>query len=125
MYDFVLQIAFMGSLATVAVIFARALPRIEPEEGESPTLFDFIERAARRVPLAQLDNQAHSFAFKALKRTRVIMMKIDNRIMKLLERMKRYGERQEMSSPVQQLLDSVQEKKKDEEETDRTRPGGL
>ncbi len=112
MYNFTLQMVFMGSLATIAFMFARALPRVEEEES-SPSLFDYIESAAKRLPLHKLDDRVHSFAFKALKRMRVVTMRIDNRIIGYLERMKRWGDEQQAPAPAQSLLDSVQNEKKE------------
>ena len=114
MYNFALQIVFMGSLSAIAFMFARALPRVEEEESV-PSLFDYIEGAAKRLPLHKLDDRMHSFAFKALKRVRVVIMKADNRIISYLERMKRWGDEQQAPAQAQSLLDSIQSEKRGEE----------
>lgn len=94
----------------MAYLFARALPRVE-EATDPKGIYDHIDEWISRLPLHHLDERANSFMFKFLKRARVIVMKIDNRIIRSLERVKKNGE--QVSSPTQELLDHVQGEGKD------------
>ncbi len=111
MYDFILQAVFFGSLAVMAFLFARALPRVE-EATDPKGIYDHIDEWLGKLPLQHLDERANSFMFKFLKRTRVIVMKLDNRIIRHLDRVRKSGE--QAVSPTQELLDHVQGENKDQ-----------
>ncbi len=107
MYDFILQTILVGSLAVMAFLAARALPRVEPEENPR-SAYDCINRWFGNLPLHRFDERVNIFLFKFLKRSRVIVMKLDNRLMHYLDKVKKNGE--QTSSPTQELLDYVQKK---------------
>ena len=107
MYDFILQTVLVGSLAVMAFLAARALPRVEPEENPQP-LYEKLGEWFGRLPLHHLDERANTFLFKFLKRARVIVLKLDNRITRRLEKVRDAGERRAPSVHVQELIDHVQ-----------------
>ena len=107
MYDFILQTVLVASLAVMAFLAARALPRVEPDD-EPESLFDRMNAWFGKLPLHHLDDRVNGLLFKFLKRVRVIVMKIDNRLIHHLDRVKRSGEQAAPSAHVQELIDHVQ-----------------
>lgn len=112
MYDFILQLIMIGSLSVIVYLSARALPRLT-NEGELPTLHEQVGGWLERLPLHHVDDRLNALLYKSLKHLRVIMMKIDNRLMRELTRVKKHGESAQSASPVQELLDEVNNEKKE------------
>lgn len=104
MYDFILQAIFFASAALMAFLAARALPRVEPAENPK-SVWSHIDEWFGRLPLHRLDDRVNAFLFKFLKRTRLVVMKIDNRIIRHLDKVKSAADR---GGHVQQMLDHVQ-----------------
>lgn len=110
MYDFTLQLSLISSLTVIVYIMARALPRVNVQE-EPPTMYDYLDQWADRLPLHHVDERINSFLFKMLKRMRVVVMKMDNHLARYLDRVKKNGEKNAHS--VQELLNEVNSEKKE------------
>ena len=106
MYEFLLQMAFVGSLAVMAFIAARALPRVLVEGETEPSVYTAFTAWLNRLPLHHVDERINTFLFKFLKHSRVFIMKIDNRLASHLHRVKKNGE-QASHPPVQEMIDHV------------------
>jgi hypothetical protein len=78
MANLILELIVMVSLAIIVYLMAAAVPRVEEkEEGE--------ERLQRTtIPLAKLDNLLIKVRDKLLRRTKIMVMKIDNFISRQL-----------------------------------------
>ncbi len=111
MYTFLLYLVFVGSLAVIAFIAARALPRVSVEGETEPSLYTAFSAWLDRLPLHHVDERINGFLFKFLKRSRVVMMKIDNRLARHLDRVKKNGEKP--LHPVQEMIDHVHREKED------------
>lgn len=110
MYDFLLQLFFISSLAVIVYLMARALPRVA--NGETPRAFyDQLERWLEKLPVHKLDEKLNNYFFKFLKKTRVIVMKMDNRIVHSLNRIKKNGENGNGNGSVRDLINQVNDDK--------------
>lgn len=91
MYDFLLQIFFVSSLAVIIYLMARALPRLA--NGEEPkNLYYYLEHWLEKLPVHKMDERLNSYFFKTLKKVRVVVMRVDNKIVRGLNRIKKNGE---------------------------------
>lgn len=108
MYDFTLQLFFIGSASLVVYMFVRALPRVADID-KPPTIYDYFDAWLAKLPLHHVDSRLNALLFKFLKRVRVIIMKIDNHLIHHLERVRQNGKQTENS--VQELFDKVREEK--------------
>lgn len=77
MFNFVLQILIFVSLGLIIYIFARAVPRIGeiPAQTVKANVFD---RLISKLPMAKIDEAINSFLSKFLRKSKVVIMKIDN-----------------------------------------------
>lgn len=84
MYNFTLQIISVVSLGIVLFLIARALPRVREERSENsakPAREHILTRIfGRRVSIEKLDLAVNTVIEKALRKLRVMLMKIDNKI---------------------------------------------
>ncbi len=88
MYDFLLQIITFSALAAIVAILARALPRVsEIETGTQKA--NYLDRFLKRLPLSKIDANINAFWDKLLRRLKVIILKVDNLVNKLLHRVKK------------------------------------
>ncbi len=80
MADLILELTVMISLAVIVYLMAAAVPRIEEEEeeGEGKT-----QRTV--LPLDKLDNFLIKLKDKSLRRTKILLMRIDNFISRQLK----------------------------------------
>lgn len=109
MYDFTLQLFFIGSASLVVYMFVRALPRVADID-KPPTIYDYFDAWLAKLPLHHVDSRLNALLFKFLKRVRVIIMKIDNHLIHYLERVRQNGKQTENS--VQELFDEMSRDKK-------------
>ncbi len=90
MYDFILQIFIMVSLGTVIFLVARVLPRI------SETAPVSAPRAKANLlssfPFEKIDVAVNAFLEKMLRKIKLILMKLDNTVSKLLKKFKKDGD---------------------------------
>ena len=110
MYDFLLQISFVMGLAIMAFVLLRALPRVPVEGDIEPSLAARFGDFLNRLPLHHVDERINGFLFKFLRRSRVFILKLDNRLVRQLDRVKKNGE-QSAANPVQEMIDHVQGEK--------------
>lgn len=93
MYEFILQIVIFSSLGVMIYFLAQGLARA----GETisavgtPRRANFFDRLLRRLPLEKMDASLGAFFEKTLRRLRVFLLKVDNRIHSSLERIRRHG----------------------------------
>lgn len=102
MYNFILEIALMVSVAAMIYLVARAVPRVEDETAEprgKSKLDDFLSS----VPLSKLDAALSNSLEKVLRRTRLVLMKLDNVVSRYLHKVKKFnkvGERLSEEKPT-------------------------
>ncbi len=107
MYAFLLQMAFVTGLAVMTFILLRSLPRVTTEGEAEPSLAAWFSGWLNRLPLHHVDERINGFLFKFLKRSRVFVLKLDNRLARQLDHVKKNGE-QATASSVQEMIDHVQ-----------------
>lgn len=79
MYNFILQIILISSLATIVYLMARALPRVQQEEMAAGSAFkQRLEQLIKKIPLSKFDKSLSKFNEKTLRKSRVIVLRIDN-----------------------------------------------
>lgn len=91
-------------------IMLRSLPRVSTEDDVEPSLTARFADFLNRLPLHHIDDRINGFLFKFLRRTRVFMLKLDNRLVRELDRVKKNGE-QVGTNSVQEMIDHVQGEK--------------
>ncbi len=85
MAELILQVVLMASLTVMVLVAARAVPRVpEARAGHGAA----VERWIRSLPLEQIDAFLHTALYKGLRRLRLLLLKIDNRIGRYLEKAK-------------------------------------
>ncbi len=89
MYDFLTHIIFVVSLIAIVYILARSLPRIADETGSMPT--SAFDKLVERLPLEQVDEALVSTFEKILRKTRVLVMKLDNTINRSLDHLRSHS----------------------------------
>ncbi len=77
MYNFVLQIIVFSSLGLIIFLMARALPRVS-DAAEPPRGPNFFDKLMAKLPMAKIDEGINSFLAKFLRKSKVVVMKIDN-----------------------------------------------
>lgn len=73
MYNFILQMVVMLSLATIIYLFARAVPRVPdaaPEEGS-------LEKFFERIPFEKADAFVSMVFEKSLRKLKVVVARLD------------------------------------------------
>ncbi len=76
MYNFILQILIFLSLGLIIYLLAKAAPRVGNEPAPArPNPFD---KLMAKVPMAKIDENINSFLAKFLRKSKVVIMKIDN-----------------------------------------------
>ncbi len=107
MYDFILQIIVMASLAVLVYLVARAIPRVS----EMPTNTlkrDYVGEIAKKIPFEKIDAFLNSFAAKFLRKAKIITLKLDNWISGHLNKFKSASGNKENSK----LLENSSEENK-------------
>lgn len=92
-------------------MFIRALPRVA-DKSEPPTVYDYFDTWIAKFPLHHLDNRLNALLFKFLKRVRVVVMRIDNYLIRHLQQVQKEGK--QTSESVQELFDEVNGDRKSE-----------
>ena len=83
MYNFVLQTLIMLSLGTTIYLMVRALPRVS-EEGLPDFSRDYFGKLLKRLPLEKADAWVSAVLEKFLRKTKIVILKIDNLLTKHL-----------------------------------------
>ena len=78
MYDFFLQLFFISSLAVIVYLMARALPRVQEEEGYTTTALEYLEGWVKKLPLSKIDRSLNTRFEKTLRKIRVVVLRLDN-----------------------------------------------
>ena len=112
MYAFLLQMTFVAGLAVITFILLRSLPRVSTEDEAEPSLTTWFGDWLNRLPLHHIDERINGFLFKFLKRSRIFVLKLDNRLSRHLDRVKKTGA-QAAHPPVQEMIDHVQGEKEE------------
>ena len=109
--DLFLQLALMGSLAAMACLAARALPRVSDEAMEKrESVVGVFDRALASLPLEKADIAINSFLLKTLRKLKIGVLKVDNLLTTYLNKVKAgrngkgnghplLGEKQEGNTP--------------------------
>lgn len=77
-YELLLEIIIVAGIATIIVILARAVPRIDGSVDSSTERF--IDRILGKVPLASIDAMTSIFFEKLLRKVRVLVLRIENMV---------------------------------------------
>lgn len=85
MYDFILQLFLVGSLAVMVYLMARSLPRVEGA-GERSAFLDYLGKWARKIPVTKIDSSLSNYLEKTLRKIKIFVLKIDNVINKRLNK---------------------------------------
>jgi len=91
MYDFILQLIFIGSLSVIVFMLARALPRVAQPESRSASVYDYVDRWLGNLPLHHVDQRLSNFWEKWLRRTRIVLMKADNYLLHKINNSRKSG----------------------------------
>ena len=105
MYDFILQLFFIGSLSVIVYMMARALPRVAHSEPHRVTIYEYIDNWLSRLPLHHFDNRLAASWEKWLRRTRVTVMKMDNYLLHKINNTKKNGNGN--GNSIKELLEKV------------------
>ncbi|MEK7191996.1 MAG: hypothetical protein AAB646_00580 [Patescibacteria group bacterium] len=105
MYNFILQILTFSSLGLIIYLLARALPRVD-ETAPTPRISRVIDRMISRLPLGKIDFAISNFFEKILRKSKVIVMKIDNLINTHIGKIKKTGNGQSSSANLPETLNS-------------------
>ena len=82
MYELLLQLVLMLSLAVIVYLMAVAIPRVEETKVKNNN------NGSTKLPLEQLDDFLNSVKDKLLRRLKVFVMKMDNLISRQLNNKK-------------------------------------
>jgi hypothetical protein len=93
--EFIFTIILMISLAVIVYMMAAALPRIE--EKEEIVKIKLLERLARSEIPEKIDIKLNKFLEKFLRKAKVLMLRLDNNINILLNRIKTKEEKESKS----------------------------
>ncbi len=89
MYDFIVQIVLVGSLAVLIYLLARALPRVTDDQGIMPA--GFFDRLVDKLPLERIDGTLSSGLEKLLRKAKILVLKLDNVINSYLEQIRKHS----------------------------------
>lgn len=77
MYNFILQIIVFASLGSIIYLLARAVPRVTDEAAPTRPA-NFFDKLMAKLPMEKIDQDINSFLAKFLRKSKVIILKIDN-----------------------------------------------
>ena len=75
MLQFILTTILMASLGTMLYLVARSLPRVNEELSDKP---NFLARLSSSEIPEKIDAAFNGFLLKSLRKTKVVLMKVDN-----------------------------------------------
>ena len=106
MYNFLLQIIVVISGGIIIYLLARALPRVPDDMGDGSTtgIGARLENWTRRLPLKQIDEAIIGFFEKALRKIRVVNMKIENVVNAGISKLRRGQQAAESEKPKDDLF---------------------
>jgi len=104
MFNFIVQIALMASLAIIVYMLARALPRVVHEQSNSEEQ-NSLDRFVKRIPLERLDSSLQRFFIKFLRKTRVLIAKFDNLLNEYINGLKKNSIAQSPQESIKEKMD--------------------
>ncbi|MDD5430666.1 MAG: hypothetical protein PHP03_00330 [Candidatus Pacebacteria bacterium] len=113
MYDFILQIFVMSSLAIMIYMVARNIPRVS-EVNISSGRKNRVSELFERIPWHKFDAFVNSMSEKSLRKLKLFLLKADNSVNRQLKKFKSSGEK-EISKPdifSQSSSDSIEQSQK-------------
>ena len=113
MYDFILHIVFFGSFGVIIYLMARAVPRVS-DSGETVHAPGRFDRMLARLPLQQVDDRLNRAFEKLLRKTKVLISRVDNFVNDHLKRLKKNSARAEQLDSKREIFDKLTEDKHDE-----------
>jgi hypothetical protein len=78
-YDLIIQLAFITGVATIVIIIARAIPRVD-SAAASGVAERMVDRVLSKIPLAAIDEISSNFFEKTLRKIRVMVLRIENMV---------------------------------------------
>ena len=112
MYDFIVHIVLVVSLAAMIYLLARALPRVTDESGL--TSVGFFDRLVDRLPLQRIDLMMSAFFEGSLRKAKILVSKLDSVINDYLEQIRKHSPAVRASQQVniKQKMEALQENTK-------------
>lgn len=93
---------------------ARALPRVASYNDDPINFYDYFERWLDKLPVHKLDERLNASLSKFLRKIRVVVMKVDNKLVHNLTKLRKNGESNGDSiGYVKDLLDQINNGKKE------------
>jgi predicted NBD/HSP70 family sugar kinase len=117
MFLYITEIIFFLSVATIAYLIIRKLPHVEHIRAQ-----EVVEEEARSLAhksadvVKKLDQQSLFYIGRMLRKVRVWVLRLDNRLAKNLEAVKKKSEEQEETQHVLKNIPSSSEPQSGEEE---------
>ena len=102
MFDFILQLSIVISLAAIIYLLARAVPRVRDEDLITATE-SYFERLIAKVPVHKIDTWFGLVVAKFLRRLRVIVLKLDNLLHRSIASVNHKHKHHEKSSFMDEL----------------------
>lgn len=100
MYDFILQTIIMLSLTVMIYLVARAVPRVS-EAATPANKKDYVGKFFKKIPFDKIDTFLNSLTAKFLRKSKIIVLKLDNLISGSLNKIKTTnGNGKENSKPT-------------------------
>lgn len=99
MYNFILQLFIVLSLGVIVYLLARTVPRITDENEVGGRSADRFDKLVSKIPLAKIDAALDSFLLKFLRKTKVLIMKVDNLLNIYLNKLRK---KEQSKEPPQQ-----------------------
>jgi hypothetical protein len=112
MYDFIVHIVLVSSLAAMIYLLARALPRVSDDEGVLGA--GFFDRLVDRLPLQRIDLAMSTFFEKALRKAKILVLKLDNVLNEYIEQIRKHSPAVKASSQVnlKEKMEAMQDESK-------------
>ena len=77
MTNLILQILVFSSLGLIIYLLAKAAPRVS-DQAEPIRIPNPFDKMMAKLPMAKIDENINSFLAKFLRKSKVVIMKIDN-----------------------------------------------
>jgi len=111
MLELILYLILMTSVAALAVVFSRGIPRIEDEKEESFVVR--LDKWIASLPFSKADVFLKNSSYKVLRKLRVFLMKVDNFIDDFLEKTKDINGGNGRGIKIEDLVEKVAEDKEE------------
>jgi hypothetical protein len=89
MFDFTTHIIFVASLIVMVYLLARALPRVADDTGSVPA--SAFDKLVEKLPLERIDRGLISVFEGMLRKIKILVSKIDNRINRNLDNLRHHS----------------------------------